>query len=248
MQTSEPAFFEAHCMCYAKSGSLSMSEKKILCLHGAGTSDDILRSQLGSIAPTLEKDLSVTLVYVNAPIDCGPHKAVDGIYEGPFKTWFTWSGQNPPPESDVESILDSFDLLYQIIEEQGPFEGVIGFSQGATIAAAILLHYQRQNPLEPAYALFKYAIFFSAAAIVDIEPIPLLKDWAENRKIHIPTLHVLGKEDPLYSEGIAMSKICSGDLTSVVTHNQGHCIPRDAGTVRAIVKAMEMLHFMSVVA
>ena len=42
------------------------------------------------------------------------------------------------------------------------------FSQGSTIAAALLLHHSRENPLDPSFALFKYGIFFSAAAIVDI--------------------------------------------------------------------------------
>jgi hypothetical protein len=96
--------------------------------------------------------------------------------------------------------------------------------------------------------LFKYAIFFSAAAIVDVDPIPLLRNGSEERRIQIPTLHVLGKEDELFLEGIAMSKICLQGVATVLTHNQGHCIPRDNVTVRAIVKAIEILHFMSVVA
>jgi predicted esterase len=122
------------------------------------------------------------------------------------------------------------------------------FSQGATIAAALILYHQRRHSLDPPNALFKYAIFFSAAGIVDIDAIPLLENGSEEKHIHIPTLHVLGKKDELFSVGIDMSKICLQDVATVVTHDQGHSIPRDNVTVRAIVKAIEMLHFRSVVA
>jgi hypothetical protein len=43
-----------------------------------------------------------------------------------FLCRFPWNGTDPPLEKDMEYILDGFDLLYNTIEEQGPFEGVIG--------------------------------------------------------------------------------------------------------------------------
>jgi hypothetical protein len=95
--------------------------------------------------------------------------------------------------------------------------------------------------------LFKYGIFFSAAAIVDIDPLPILRDGEKKRSIQIPTLHILGKKDDLFKEGIALSKVCSPDAR-VLTHAHGHCIPRDSPTVRSIVKAIENLHFNSVYA
>ncbi|KAF1988943.1 hypothetical protein K402DRAFT_327594 [Aulographum hederae CBS 113979] len=220
---------------------------KILCLHGAGTSAAIMKSQFSSIASELERSLSATLFYVDASLNSPPHKAVDGIYDGPFKTWFTWSGEDPPLDEDIGSILDSFDQIYDIIEENGPFDGVIGFSQGATIAAAMLLHHHRQHPLDPPYALFKYSVLVSAAAIVDVDPIPILRDGKRRRLIQIPTLHVLGEEDDLFGEGIAMSKICAPQIASVLVHKQGHVIPRDPPTVKAVVKAVEALHHRAMI-
>jgi hypothetical protein len=32
----------------------------------------------------LEKDLSVSLVFLDGPLDSEPHPAIDGIYEGKF--------------------------------------------------------------------------------------------------------------------------------------------------------------------
>lgn len=39
-----------------------------------------------------------------------------------------------------DSAQQALDYLYQIIEEEGPFDGIIGYSEGATVAATLILH------------------------------------------------------------------------------------------------------------
>ncbi|KAI4149384.1 MAG: hypothetical protein LQ340_004663 [Diploschistes diacapsis] len=47
--------------------------------------------------------------------------------------------------------------LQYLIKTKGPFDGVLGFSQGAALAASLLLHHQINSPDQP--APFKAAIF-----------------------------------------------------------------------------------------
>ena len=52
-----------------------------------------------------------------------------------------------------------------VVREEGPFDGVIGFSQGAAVASTIIAAEAERNPeSEP----FKFAIFFSATMPFDM--------------------------------------------------------------------------------
>ena len=53
----------------------------------------------------------------------------------------------------------------EFIEEEGPFDGIIGFSQGATLAASIMLEHAKTNPFED---IFKLAIFVGASLPFEI--------------------------------------------------------------------------------
>lgn len=75
-------------------------------------------------------------------------------YPGPFYSYTT--GYTPG------EMREAFEDIDAVIEDNGPFCGVIGFSQGAALAAAYLLDWQRIRPDE---ALpFEFAVFFSSVA------------------------------------------------------------------------------------
>jgi Serine hydrolase (FSH1) len=70
---------------------------------------------------------------------------------GPFLCYF--NGHT------CDEIQEAHDLLEAIIEEEGPFDGVFSFSQGASLTISYLLQLERQKPrLNPP---FKFAVFFS---------------------------------------------------------------------------------------
>jgi hypothetical protein len=54
----------------------------------------------------------------------------------------------------------AMEYLYKIMDEQGPFEGIIGYSEGATVAATLLLHEYRRFELTGRPTMFKCALFF----------------------------------------------------------------------------------------
>lgn len=51
-------------------------------------------------------------------------------------------------------------MLDEIIEDEGPFDGVLGFSQGGSLAVAYLLQHEIDHPNEP--SPFKFAAIFSS--------------------------------------------------------------------------------------
>ncbi|KAI2776587.1 hypothetical protein F4815DRAFT_449142 [Daldinia loculata] len=76
-------------------------------------------------------DPSHKFVYVDGLVQCKAAKGIEGIFQLPF---YCYHGM--PTPSDLQA---AFDYICQVIEDEGPFNGVIGFSQGAALAASLLL-------------------------------------------------------------------------------------------------------------
>ncbi|CAK3786716.1 Hypothetical predicted protein [Lecanosticta acicola] len=84
-----------------------------------------------------------------------PCELADGIkevYPGPYFCLYDIPS--------FENVQAAHDLVYEIIEDDGPFDAVMGYSQGASLLASILLHHQAENPYGP--PLFRFAVFMNA--------------------------------------------------------------------------------------
>lgn len=105
--------------------------------------------------------------------------------------------------------------LKDYLELHGPFDAVLAFSQGATLAASFLAVHGS--------GYFKCAIFICGGC-------PRLpsksQDNPRNAVITTPTAHIVGREDPLFAAGIKLSEICSRSNCSIFEYNGGHEVPR----------------------
>ena len=103
-----------------------------------------------------------------------------------------------------------------------PFDGLLGFSEGASIAANVLIEQQRSSSFGP----FKCAIFISGTPPMrpaDGEPY-LADEMGE--MIVTPTVHILGAKDPGRRGGVALFNLCTNGTASLYEHGQGHEIPK----------------------
>lgn len=84
----------------------------------------------------------------------------------------------------------AIDYLYKIMEEDGPFEGIIGYSEGATVASTLLLHEQRRYETKGIPPMFKCAMFFAGWPPMnpDLDAIVLADE--SDLTINIPTTHI----------------------------------------------------------
>jgi hypothetical protein len=85
---------------------------------------------------------------------------------GPFYCWYKRVEPGP--------IRLAHELLYEIIEEEGPFDGIIAFSQGSATALSMLMDHEINNA--GARPLFGFAALFSC-------PIALSPDTKLNREV-----------------------------------------------------------------
>ncbi|OKL56915.1 hypothetical protein UA08_07742 [Talaromyces atroroseus] len=129
-----------------------IGKMKILCLHGMGTNADIFRAQTASFRSLLPS--YYTFYFPEGEYECAAADGIAEVYPGPYLCWYPF-----PPTLD--HLSEAHELIWNIIEEDGPFDGVMGFSQGAALAASILLHHEKNTPLET--PPFRFAIFICAS-------------------------------------------------------------------------------------
>jgi predicted esterase len=131
------------------------------------------------------------------------------------------------------------------IATYGPFDAVLGFSQGAGLAAMLLMRQHYQSPTSP--PSFKCAVFFSPVSIYDPvayvergELIVLSGMVNGIYPITIPTFVSYGKQDMRKDECEGLMKVCDPQALEVLVHGKGHEIP-GTGHKAELVKAVKFV-------
>jgi hypothetical protein len=96
-----------------------------------------------------------------------------------------------------QSAQDALDYLYGIMEADGPFDGIIGYSEGATVAATLLLHEQRRLETHGIPPMFKCALFFAGWPPMTPELDTIVLEDESDLTITIPTCHI-SKSYPIF--------------------------------------------------
>lgn len=154
-----------------------------------------------------------------------------------FVAW--WDEKNIT--SSAKECLDHLDAY---IASEGPFDGIIAFSQGATVAGTYLAHRMKLSPeKERAHPTFKCAVFMSSNGVYEINDSPddgsirLLTPEEDGEAIQIPTAHIWGCNDTTVNSELTR-QMCSSAMRESYVHSGGHEVPgtRMKDDVRACVK------------
>jgi hypothetical protein len=68
----------------------------------------------------------------------------------------------------------------------------------------------------------------------------LLADETEDM-LDVPTLHVIGCDDPFIAGAMSLYNMCDEDTAELFDHGKGHTVPRDAGAVKLLCGAVRRL-------
>lgn len=127
----------------SEEGDLTLHLPRILCLHGGGTNARIFRMQCRGLERALKSKFR--LVYAEAPFVAQPGSDVTSVYRkhGPFKAWLRITSADP--ERTDQEIIENINLAItkaifndNLQGATGDWAGLLGFSQGAKVAASIL--------------------------------------------------------------------------------------------------------------
>lgn len=215
---------------------------RILCLHGGGTNCRIFRAQLR----VLERMLIpyFRLCYAQAPFTSPqPGPDVLSVYEkfGPFRAWLRWSPDDPAGDTNgvAEEIITSVERAMReddLAGADGPFVGLLGFSQGAKVCASILRAQQSRRDHHH-WQNFLFAVLIAGRApLIQLEPIDH-DDCRENEDLlDVPTVHVHGLNDPnLHLHRRLLHDHFKPSSTSLMEWDGDHRIPLKTKDVTRLV-------------
>lgn len=190
---------------------------------------------IGPYLSRLETEHNCSFHFVNGPVPTEPEASIAAFWDQPCYRFFHWAPS--PIEFQMSQVYEAYKFLYKVIEEHGPFDGVMGFSQGSVASVALMLHHAELHPDSPPDALFRFAILFSIPNLPDEDSDGSPLSWG---KIRIPSLHICGEAD---EEWFEMSKLtfernCEEGTARIIVHKGGHLVPKDQPTVDEILGAI----------
>lgn len=200
-----------------------MPKPKILCLHGGGTNPDIHQFQARKLNPYLEKYYD--LVTPRGFIDCGAGPGMLPFFEGSEFCQWIWDGKGGEfmNTTNAKEQDDWPDLprLVEIYQKQGPFVGMIAFSQGAKVGVHLLKWLQENEVGEG----MKFAVLICSTSPFRGKRQPGDPGVPAEGSIEIPSLHLIAEKDEWHNQGEIMVR-CFKDPV-VIRSPEGHHMPMD---------------------
>ncbi|KAK7208142.1 serine hydrolase FSH [Myxozyma melibiosi] len=212
---------------------------KILYLHGYTQSGELFYKKTSALRKSLQKADKFEAFFPTAPIrlsvpdPADPEERASVQSQGIDEDSYGWWTKDSITGAFV-GIDKSWGFLKEYIEKEGPFEGVVGFSQGAAMAGMLCTELPTLLPEHPP---LKFAVLYSGFRST-------LAEHEHNYPIKTKTLHVLGSVDTIVSEerSMALWEACDKDTRTMYTHPGGHFVPsskESLGVVTGFVLAAE---------
>ncbi|ESW30381.1 hypothetical protein PHAVU_002G149000 [Phaseolus vulgaris] len=191
---------------------------RILCLHGFRTSGEILKQLvLRWPEPVIQK---LDLVFLDGQFPAQGRSDVEGIFDPPYYEWF----QANEDFSEYRNFEACLAYIEDYMLKNGPFDGVLGFSQGAILAAA-LPGMQAQGVALGKVDKIKFLIVISGAKFGGNKfGMPKLASNAFSKPIDCLSLHIIGEKDFMKEESVALLGAFQNPV--VIHHPRGHTVPK----------------------
>ena len=111
--------------------------------------------------------------------------------------------------------------------DMGPFDGSLGFSEGASAIASMMLRQGNSSR-------FNFAIFFCGTPPLWNQVPGMVPADETTERINLPTAHIVGSRDPGFQGSLAPYNLCNKDSRQVFDHGGSHTVPWDSSTTQGI--------------
>ncbi len=205
---------------------------KILCLHGWRTNIEILQFQLSALRRSLEKDGQVDwhLLQSQRPASGPATPDILAFFgEGTYWEWYDFSSAPSSmnvrkEESTLEGAESSLRQIMSYIDKNGPFDAVLGFSQGSSVLGILTaLYYSKKKQKSIPWRI---SIHVSGSLVRDTKYGPMLTSMAT--PIPQKSIFLIGEADYLTPRTVELAKIYEPSLQTIFTHKEGHKFPSPA--------------------
>lgn len=246
--------------------SATLHLPRILCLHGGGTNAHIFRMQCRVLDRMLRPYFR--LVFAEAPLPALPGPDVTAAYKdyGPFKAWLRVRDEDPVLEahhivSKIEDSLKAVRIADDCRGATGEWVGLLGFSQGAHLAASILANQQelrRRAGDDATWPIYRFGVLLAgrgplrwlhpdlpmppgfvnaSKCTTGIEREQELFVNASPYRLQTPTIHVHGLVDPnIELHRKLLYQYCDPRSTALVEWGGDHRVPIKSRDVTPVVQ------------
>jgi predicted esterase len=213
---------------------------KILMLHGYRQSESAFRERTGGLRKSLKSH--VDFVFCESPhlvpkLDGEEEKpAIDSNTEplayNDRGWWFSESNSSYDAllRTDCDLGFDkTLDHINSVFEEKGPFDGILGFSQGACLAG-ILSRIAENNSNNKSDEKYRSIKFGFAIIVAGFKSGQSRHDvfYDLNTKIALPTLHIYGETDKVIPFEMSEELTKYFLEPNIIKHAAGHLVPVNA--------------------
>ncbi|XP_057491896.1 uncharacterized protein LOC130777506 [Actinidia eriantha] len=210
---------------------------RFLCLHGFRTSADILEKQLRRWPEVVLGRLD--LVFLDAPYPARGKSDVEGFYDPPYYEWFQFSQDY----AEFYNFEECLAFIEDYMVKHGPFDGLLGFSQGAILSAA-LPGMQKHGVALTKVPKIKFVIILAGGKFGGcLFGMPKLASNAFSSPVKSPSLHIIGEADFLKEPGTELLEAFEEPF--VIYHPKGHTIARlDEKGLKTMLSFIEKIEKM----
>ncbi|KAH3673100.1 hypothetical protein WICMUC_003933 [Wickerhamomyces mucosus] len=223
---------------------------KVLCLHGFLQNGKIFSEKSSGLRKLLKKS-NIQLDYIDGPIELTRNdlpfiidddsKWNEIVQSNINKAWFYHSDNSNELNIDL-----ALETVFNYISLNGPYDGIIGFSQGAAISCIIA---NTINSKLSKHGNFKFALHVSGYSFTDKDSQNLEININENFKdlfqidkdYQTKTLFIYGENDnsvPM-NRSKYLANLYPNSIKLEYKHDGGHFIPNKKEFLRPIVEEIE---------
>ncbi|KAJ9456906.1 Esterase [Diplonema papillatum] len=189
---------------------------KLLCLHGWRTSASIMKIQLAGFLPSA--DIVYCPIDGTFPASGPPDSVIQQFFPG--ETYFEWWDNQDDVYTGAEQTLGKLAAVIDAADP--PFDGVLGFSQGAVLAS-LLSVYSCTPGLDPRFfEKFRFAVLIAGFVPRDA----LFKQLYHDGGIGLPSLHVWGSGDSIAPGSANLARKFDQKSIMLHIHDGSHVVPK----------------------
>ncbi|XP_064323675.1 esterase OVCA2 [Phalacrocorax carbo] len=205
---------------------------RLLGLHGYRQSERRFRQRTGALRKALRGRAELVAVSAPHPVPGGEDGDGDGD-DPPRGWWFSGPGTFEAGEAAAApaGLEESLSAVAAALAEHGPFDGLLGFSQGAALAAMVCALRARGDPRFPVAFAILVAGFTSRAPS---------HGHFYREPIALPTLHVMGDTDTVIAAPLSRELAQHFVEPVVLTHPGGHFVPTAAPQKKAYLDFLDL--------
>ncbi|XP_060086121.1 esterase OVCA2-like [Ylistrum balloti] len=219
---------------------------KILCLHGYRQNGQTFRERTGAFRKIIKS--RAELVFVTAPNRVPPLPGEEGdtpsdaASDTPNKAdqmgwWFSREDDYYMAQDYTDcckGYKESLDVVTQAFKEQGPFDGVLAFSQGAAFLSLICA-LREQNPKDTPYQ-FDFVILVAGFKSRQSPHQDLY-----TTKLSLPSLHVFGDTDKVIQKEMSEELLPCYSDKMILQHPGGHFIPASGPQKKVYIEFLDRM-------